>query len=148
MCMVRKATPQNWAKGLDLTSTICYTEYMRLRRKYEYRNWILFIWIIVRVCHCNGSYVVLGDKVFEKNDTELEIWRVGQQMTNDFLRSIVKEVGNEYASIVDDGVEAGDVLIYWMAYCLEVCMVDCLQIRLQHWPERVPQERRISLWGL
>ena len=28
---------------------------------------------------------------------------------SDFLRSIVKEVGNEYASIVDDGVEAGDV---------------------------------------
>ena len=30
-------------------------------------------------------------------------------MTNDFLKTIVKEVGNEYASIVDDGVEAGDV---------------------------------------
>ena len=28
---------------------------------------------------------------------------------SDFLKSIVKEVGNEYASIVDDGVEAGDV---------------------------------------
>ena len=28
---------------------------------------------------------------------------------NDFLKNIVKEVGNEYASIVDDGVEAGDV---------------------------------------
>ncbi len=25
---------------------------------------------------------------------------------NDFLRDIIKEVGNEYASIVDDGVEA------------------------------------------
>ena len=33
-------------------------------------------------------------------------------MTNDFLRSIVKEVGNEYASIVDDGVEAGDVTTF------------------------------------
>ena len=30
-------------------------------------------------------------------------------MSNDFLKTIVKEVGNEYASIVDDGVEAGDV---------------------------------------
>ena len=28
---------------------------------------------------------------------------------SDFLKNIVKEVGNEYASIVDDGVEAGDV---------------------------------------
>ena len=28
---------------------------------------------------------------------------------SDFLRDIIKEVGNEYASIVDDGVEAGDV---------------------------------------
>jgi len=28
---------------------------------------------------------------------------------NDFLKNIVKEVGNEYAAIVDDGVEAGDV---------------------------------------
>ena len=30
-------------------------------------------------------------------------------MTNDFLKSVVKEVGNEYASLVKDGVEAGDV---------------------------------------
>ena len=28
---------------------------------------------------------------------------------NDFLKNIIKEVGNEYASIVSDGVEAGDV---------------------------------------
>ena len=28
---------------------------------------------------------------------------------NDFLRDVIKQVGNEYASIVDDGVEAGDV---------------------------------------
>ena len=28
---------------------------------------------------------------------------------NDFLKSIIKEVGNEYASIVSDGVDAGDV---------------------------------------
>ena len=28
---------------------------------------------------------------------------------NDFLKDIIKEVGNEYASIVSDGVEAGDV---------------------------------------
>ena len=28
---------------------------------------------------------------------------------SDFLKSIIKEVGNEYASIVEDGVEAGDV---------------------------------------
>lgn len=31
------------------------------------------------------------------------------KMTNDFLKSVVKEVGNEYASLVKDGVEAGDV---------------------------------------
>ena len=28
---------------------------------------------------------------------------------SDFLKTIIKEVGNEYASIVSDGVEAGDV---------------------------------------
>ena len=28
---------------------------------------------------------------------------------NDFLKSIIKEVGNEYAALVEDGVEAGDV---------------------------------------
>jgi len=30
----------------------------------------------------------------------------------DFLKSIIKEVGNEYASLVSDGVEAGDVESY------------------------------------
>ena len=29
--------------------------------------------------------------------------------TNDFLKNIIKDVGNEYASMVSDGVEAGDV---------------------------------------
>ena len=28
---------------------------------------------------------------------------------NDFLKNVIKEVGNEYASMVSDGVEAGDV---------------------------------------
>ena len=28
---------------------------------------------------------------------------------NDFLKDIIKETGNEYASLVSDGVEAGDV---------------------------------------
>ena len=28
---------------------------------------------------------------------------------SDFLKNVVKEVGNEYASLVVDGVEAGDV---------------------------------------
>ena len=31
---------------------------------------------------------------------------------NDFLRSVIREVGNEYASIVADGVEAGDVTTF------------------------------------
>ena len=31
-------------------------------------------------------------------------------MANDFLKQIIKETGNEYASIVDDGVETGDNL--------------------------------------
>ena len=31
---------------------------------------------------------------------------------SDFLKSIIKEVGNEYASLVADGVEAGDVESY------------------------------------
>ena len=30
-------------------------------------------------------------------------------MTNDFLKDIIKSTGNEYASLVEDGVEAGDV---------------------------------------
>jgi hypothetical protein len=30
-------------------------------------------------------------------------------MINDFLKDIIKETGNEYASVVKDGVEAGDV---------------------------------------
>ena len=33
-------------------------------------------------------------------------------MANDFLKQIIKETGNEYASIVDDGVETGDNLEY------------------------------------
>ena len=28
---------------------------------------------------------------------------------NEFLKDIIKETGNEYASLVSDGVEAGDV---------------------------------------
>jgi len=28
---------------------------------------------------------------------------------NDFLKDVIKETGNEYAGIVSDGVEAGDV---------------------------------------
>ena len=28
---------------------------------------------------------------------------------SDFLRDVIKNAGNEYAAIVDDGVEAGDV---------------------------------------
>ena len=31
---------------------------------------------------------------------------------NDFLKDIVKDSKNDYASIVDDGVEAGDVQGY------------------------------------
>ena len=31
---------------------------------------------------------------------------------NDFLKNIVKEVGNEYATLAADGVEAGDVNSY------------------------------------
>ena len=30
-------------------------------------------------------------------------------MTNNFLKDIIKSTGNEYASLVEDGVEAGDV---------------------------------------
>ena len=30
-------------------------------------------------------------------------------MVNDFLKDIIKSTGNEYASLVEDGVEAGDV---------------------------------------
>ena len=30
-------------------------------------------------------------------------------MVNDFLKDIIKSTGNEYASLVEDGVESGDV---------------------------------------
>ena len=30
-------------------------------------------------------------------------------MSNNFLKDIIKSTGNEYASLVEDGVEAGDV---------------------------------------
>ena len=30
-------------------------------------------------------------------------------MANDFLKKFIKDTGNEYASVVEDGVEAGDV---------------------------------------
>ena len=62
---------------------------------------------------------------------------------SDFLKNIVKEVGNEYASIVDDGVEAGDVTTFidTGSYIL-----NGLLIRLQHLQGKAPQVRRISLW--
>ena len=31
---------------------------------------------------------------------------------SDFLKSIIKSTGNEYAGIADDGIEAGDVTGY------------------------------------
>ena len=50
---------------------------------------------------------------------------------NDFLKNIVKEVGNEYATLAADGVEAGDVNSYidtvpisLMLYCLVLYTVD------------------------
>ena len=33
-------------------------------------------------------------------------------INDDFLKKVIKEVGNEYASIVDDGVETGDNLSF------------------------------------
>jgi RecA/RadA recombinase len=37
---------------------------------------------------------------------------VEKNMNNDFLKDIIKTTGNEYASIVSDGVEAGDVTTF------------------------------------
>jgi RecA/RadA recombinase len=37
---------------------------------------------------------------------------VEKNMNNDFLKDIIKATGNEYASIVSDGVEAGDVTTF------------------------------------
>ena len=31
---------------------------------------------------------------------------------NDFLKNIMKEIGNEYATLASDGIEAGDVNSY------------------------------------
>ena len=33
----------------------------------------------------------------------------GRNRMNDFLKSVIKEIGDDYASIAADGVEAGDV---------------------------------------
>ena len=44
-------------------------------------------------------------------------------MANDFLKKIIKETGNEYASVVEDGVESGDVdrLLTLVLSFLKVC---------------------------
>ena len=74
---------------------------------------------------------------------------------NDFLKSVIKEIGDDYASIAADGVEAGDVdsllirvLIFSIHYYLVQFMVDCQQIRLLPSLVKVQQVRRIFLWAL
>jgi len=74
---------------------------------------------------------------------------------NNFLKDIIKEVGNEYASIVDDGVEAGDVdsFIDTGSYIFNALLSGslyggCLPIRLLQSQERVQQVRHTSLWVL
>tara|TARA_R110002126_G_C10413207_1_gene496776 strand:+ start:126 stop:389 length:264 start_codon:yes stop_codon:yes gene_type:complete len=72
---------------------------------------------------------------------------------SDFLKNIVKEVGNEYASIVDDGVEAGDVTTFidTGSYILNGLLSGDLNgglpaNKITALAGGAPQVRRISLW--
>ena len=74
---------------------------------------------------------------------------------SDFLKNVIKDVGNEYASLVVDGVEAGDVdsllilvHIFSTDFYLVLFMVDLQQIRLLHWLERVQQVKLTFSWVL
>ena len=72
----------------------------------------------------------------------------------DFLKNVIKDVGNEYASLVIDGVEAGDVdlliqaHIFLTDYYLVLFTVDLQQTRLLLLLERVQQGRPTFSWGL
>lgn len=50
-------------------------------------------------------------------------------MTNDFLKDIIKTTGNEYANLVEDGVESGDVenFIDTGSYILNVPIFPCVR---------------------
>ena len=66
-------------------------------------------------------------------------------MVNDFLKDIIKSTGNEYASLVEDGVEAGDVenFIDTGSYIFNALLSGSIQIKSPHLPARVLLVRRI-----
>ena len=72
---------------------------------------------------------------------------------NDFLKDIIKETGNEYASLVADGVEAGDTDTFidtgsyiFNALLIAVFMVVYPQTRLLQSLVRVQLVRHSFLW--
>ena len=74
-------------------------------------------------------------------------------MVNDFLKDIIKSTGNEYASLVEDGVEAGDVEslliqvhIFSTHYLAVVFTEDCQATSCSHWRENRPQGKPTFLW--
>ncbi len=68
------------------------------------------------------------------------------------LKQFIKESGNEYASIVEEGLAAGDVNTYidtgsylFNALLSGSCLVDYLQQNTQHLLEKVQQVKRTLL---
>ena len=72
---------------------------------------------------------------------------------NDFLKDVIKETGNEYAGIVSEGVEAGDVENFidtgshiFNALFLVHFMVDFHKTKLLLWLEKVQQVKLSFSW--
>ena len=73
---------------------------------------------------------------------------------SDFLEDIIKETGNEYASLVSDGVEAGDVDSFidtgsyiFNALLSGVYMEGCRQIKSPPLLGNLPQVKLSFLWA-
>ena len=64
---------------------------------------------------------------------------------SDFLKDVIKQVGNEYASIVDDGVEAGDVDSLAMANDIQNTKYDALMAVVKQ-RNGNGDEPQIKLW--
>ena len=68
----------------------------------------------------------------------------------DFLKNVIKEVGNEYATIVADGMDSDvDVFIDTGSYIFNALLSGSLHgglagNKITAWPANLPQARRIS----
>ena len=75
--------------------------------------------------------------------------------SSNFLKDIVKETGNEYAGLVSDGIEAGDVESFidsgsyaLNAFYREASTEGSLQTKLPPLLENRLQEKHFSYWVL